>query len=157
MLLHDWFDWTNSGVGATGLVVTFAALMFAKGAKKAATEAREAVYQRNAADAFSEIVRHAEQLATWVECERWAEAAVVAREIALQLARDRGEFARFLGSDKRWLQNVELSCDSMCKQCKLQSVDPDFKAVLMAESLAIVKDLSSILGRIRARAEKEEK
>ena len=43
MILHDMFDWTNSGVGAAGLVLTVGAIWQATGAKKAAEDAREAV------------------------------------------------------------------------------------------------------------------
>ena len=46
------------------MVLTVGAIWQATGAKKAATEARQAVYRRNAADAMVEIVRIAEQLNT---------------------------------------------------------------------------------------------
>ena len=65
MILHDWFDLSNSGVGVAGLILTVGAIWQATGAKKAATEARQAVYRRSAADAMVEIVRIAEQLITY--------------------------------------------------------------------------------------------
>ena len=157
MYAHDWVDISNWWIGAAGLVLTVGALWQAAGAKAAAIEARKAVYQRNAADALSEIVRHAEQLATWVESDRWAEAIVVAREIILRLARDRTEYAQFLGADAARLERIQLSCSSLRRQCKLKSVDPDFRDVLMADTLAIIEELSAILGRIRARVDEEGK
>jgi hypothetical protein len=60
MILHDWFDWSNAGVGVVGLAFTLWAVRQATGAKRAAIEARKAVYRRNAADAMVEIVRIAE-------------------------------------------------------------------------------------------------
>jgi len=43
MILHDLFDWTNSGVGAVGLALTAGAIWQATGAKKAASAVRDAV------------------------------------------------------------------------------------------------------------------
>jgi hypothetical protein len=60
MILHDLFDWSNSGVGVAGLVLTVGAVWQATGEKRAATEAKEAVNRRNAADAMMEVVRIAE-------------------------------------------------------------------------------------------------
>lgn len=105
MFLHDWFDWSNAGVGVAGLALTVGALAQATGAKRAARQAREAIGHGNAADSLSEMVRFAEQLATWVQCERRAEAIVQVREIVLRIARDRGEFDRFLASDADKLRN----------------------------------------------------
>jgi hypothetical protein len=50
MILHDWFKWSNAGVGVVGLGLTLWAVWQATGAKKAAREARQAVYRRNATD-----------------------------------------------------------------------------------------------------------
>jgi hypothetical protein len=36
MILHDLFDWSSSGIGAAGLMLTAGALWQATGAKKAA-------------------------------------------------------------------------------------------------------------------------
>jgi hypothetical protein len=41
MILHDLFDWSNSGVGLAGLALTVGALWQATGAKRAVTEARK--------------------------------------------------------------------------------------------------------------------
>jgi ribosomal protein L31E len=70
MIPHDLFDWTNSGAGVAGLVLTAGAIWQATSAKRAATEARKAVNKRNAADAMVEVVRIAEQLNTSVLYER---------------------------------------------------------------------------------------
>jgi len=42
------FDWTNSGVGLAGLALTVGAIVQATSAKKAATEARDAVRYHDA-------------------------------------------------------------------------------------------------------------
>ncbi|HTW81623.1 MAG TPA: hypothetical protein VME23_18900 [Terracidiphilus sp.] len=159
MILHDWFDWSNSGVGVTGLALTVGAIWQATGAKNAAREAREAVHQRNAADSFAEIMRLAEQFTTWVECERWAEAVVQIREISLRLARDKGEFSRFLDSDADKLEEVESDCRKLAGLLHGGAFPLGSRAKrdLFNDSLAIAHEISGILGRIRARAEMEGK
>jgi dsDNA-binding SOS-regulon protein len=157
MILHDLFDWSNSGVGLAGLALTVGALWQATGAKRAATEAKEAVYRRNAADSFAEILRLAEQFATWVECERRAEAVVQVREIVLRMARDRGEYDRFLGSDADKMKSVESSCQRLGDSLGYSEFPAGAteKRELFGETLKIVQDLSGILGRIRARSDQE--
>jgi len=71
------------------LVLTVGAIWQATGAKKAATEARQAVYRRNAADAMVEIVRIAEQLNTSVLYERPVEASIQLRELVFRIPNDR--------------------------------------------------------------------
>lgn len=158
MILHDLFDWSNSGVGVAGLALTVGAIWQATGAKKAAREARQAVYHRNAADSFAEIVRLAEQFATWVECERRAEAAVQVREIVLRLARDRGQFDRFLASDTDMLRDIESRCRILADYLGKAEfpVGSRAKREMFNQTLWIVTELSGILGRIRGRIERED-
>ena len=110
MILHDLFDWSNSGVGVAGLALTVGAIWQATGAKKAARDARSAVYHRNAADAMVEIVRIAEQLHISVLYERQAEASIQLRELAFRIPRDREEFADIVASDTAKLKDVESNC-----------------------------------------------
>jgi hypothetical protein len=135
--------------------LTLWAVAEATKAKEAAKQARKAVFHRNAADSFTEILRFAEQFATWVECERRAEAVVQIREIVLRLARDRGEFDRFLGSDGDKLVEVESNCKIMADF--LSRGEFPFGAAakrdLFNETLRIVRDLSEVLGRLRGRME----
>jgi dsDNA-binding SOS-regulon protein len=158
MILHDLFDWSNAGVGGVGLLLTIAAIVQATGAKRAAREARQAVYHRNAADSFSEIVRLAEQFATWVECERRAEAVVQVREIVLRLARDRGEFDRFLASDADKLKDVESNCQRLADMLGQEEfpLSSSAKRDLFRDTLMIVQELSAVLGRVRAKGDQEE-
>jgi hypothetical protein len=157
MILHDWFDLSNAGVGVAGLGLTLLAVRQATGAKRAATEAREAVHHRNAADAFAEIVRLAEQFATWVECERRAESVVQARELVVRIAASRGEYGRFLSSDGASLKRVGASCQRLADF--LSQGEFPFSAAakknLFSETLRIVQDLNAILGRLRGEMEKD--
>jgi hypothetical protein len=74
MILHDLFDWSNAGVGAAGLMLTLLAIRQATGAKKAAEEAREAIWQREASDSFSELGGLAGELIQLLQFERPSEA-----------------------------------------------------------------------------------
>jgi hypothetical protein len=156
---RDWFDWTSLGVGSVGLFITLWAVWAATGAKQAAIEARKAVRHRNAADSFAEVVRLAEQFATWVECERRPEAAVQVREIVLRIARDRGEFGRFLSIDADTLGRVESSCRRLADFLGHEEFpdSTEAKREMLKESLWIVQELSAVLGRARARMEDERK
>lgn len=159
MIAHDSFEWTNAAIGSLGLLLTVVAIVQATGAKRVATEAREAVHHRNAADSFAEIMRFAEQFATWVECERRPEAVVQVREIVLRIARDRGEFGRFLSFDADTLKNVESSCQRLADSLGQGAfpLNAIAKAELFRETQKIVQDLGAVLGRVRARIEMEKK
>lgn len=78
--MHDWFDWTNSGVGLAGLALTVGAIWQATGAKKAAQDARNAVYRRNAADDVKRLERCAASLLTAIEAEDYGLAGHRARD-----------------------------------------------------------------------------
>jgi ribosomal protein L31E len=158
MILHDLFDWTNSGVGVAGLALTVGAIWQATGAKKAAREARGAVYRRNAADAMVEIVRIAEQLNTSVLYERGTEASIQLRELAVRIPRDREEFAKFLASDAGKLTDVESTCNRWADffaqgEFPLNAAQ---KRDLFIETLKTVQELSAIQGRLRRMLDQEE-
>ena len=160
MILHDWFDLSNARVGVAGLILTFGAIWQATGAKKAATEARKAVYRRNAADAMMEIVRIAEQLNTSVLYELWVEASMQMRELVFRIPRDREEFASFLASDGDKLRKVESNCIRWAADILVHGKFPlraAQKNDLFNETLNTVQELSSIQGRLRRTLDQEEK
>jgi hypothetical protein len=159
MILHDLFDWSNSGVGAVGLGLTLWAIRQATGAKKAAIQARKAILRRNAADAMVEIVRIAEQLNTSVLYERRVEASIHLRELVFRIPKDREEFSNLLASDANKLRNVELSCkrwtDFLIQgEFPLSAVE---KKYLFNETLNTVQELCAIQGRLRRMLDQEGK
>jgi hypothetical protein len=160
MFIHDWFDLSNSGVGIAGLGLTVWAIWQATGAKKAAIEARKAVYRRGAADALVEIVRIAEQLNISVLYELWVEASMQLRELVFRIPKDREEFASFLASDAGKLRNVESNCIRWAADILVQGKFPLSAAAkndLFNETLNTVQELSAIQGRLRRRLDQEEK
>ncbi|MGD0631984.1 MAG: hypothetical protein ABR987_21850 [Terracidiphilus sp.] len=160
MILHDLFDWSNAGIGVVGLGFTLWAVAQATGAKSAAREARQAVYQRNAADALVEIVLIAEQLNASVLYEHWVEASMQMRELAFRIPRDREEFARFLASDGDKLRSVESNCIRWAADILVHGKFPlraAEKNELFKETLNTVQELGSIQGRLRRMLDREEK
>jgi hypothetical protein len=80
MILHDLFDWTNSGVGVAGLALTIGAIWQATGAKRAAQDARKAVYRRDASDDAKRLERLASGLLTAIETDQFDLASHQARD-----------------------------------------------------------------------------
>jgi predicted alpha/beta hydrolase len=158
MFLHDLFDWTNAGVGAAGLALTAGAFWQATGAKKAAQEARDAVWKREAASSLAEIERIAAEFAVWVELERPKEAAVRGRDLAARIPRDRARFERFLNGDSDKLRLLESVYADLAVQVfstafledkgKLQAAIEDVNAAN--------RELNEVYGRLLGRLDEEE-
>lgn len=157
--MHDWLDWTNSGVGVAALAFTVGAVWQAVGAKRAANEAKDAVWQRESADSFSETGSLAAELAASLIGERVKEASVRIGDLLVRIPRDRERYKRFLGSDGDALSTVE----SVFRNLAVQLSSPDFlerrdefkatiQDVLKANSV-----LSAIYGGLMTREDKEEK
>jgi len=157
MLLHDWFDWTNAGVGTVGLALTVATLLFAKGAKKAATEAKEAIWKREASDSFSELSGLAAELVQMLQFERPIDASVRARDLVTRIPRERGRFERFLADDFDKLKALE----SDFQRLAVQLSSPKFLEKRKQDHVAIQtvfeasRELNAIYGRLLARLDKE--
>jgi hypothetical protein len=158
MVWHDWFEWSNAGVGVVGLAVTAGALWQATGAKRAATEAREAVWQREASAVFSDLATVAGQIVESLLIERLGEAAVRARDLAARISRDRARFEPFLGADSdklKWIgthfQQLALRLSSGGRW----EAEADFK-----ETVKVVSDsaneLNAINGRLMKRLEEKQ-
>jgi hypothetical protein len=155
---RDWFDWSNALVGIVGLGLTLWAVWQATGAKRAATEAKDAVYRRNAADAMMEVVRIAEQLNTSVLYERPVEGGIQLRELVFRIPRDREEFANLLGLDADRLRHVESSCKRWADflvqgEFPLSTAEKQYR---FKETLNTVQELSAIHGRLRRMLDREE-
>jgi hypothetical protein len=153
MILHDWFDWSNAGVGVVGLAFTLWAVWQATGAKKAATEAREAVYQRNAADALEEIVKLAEQISESLLLEWPSVAAVRARDLVARIPRDRARFERFLAADSDRLKALESIFQQLAIRLSssrfLDGKDEPQRTI--QEVFDAKRDLNALYGRLLAR------
>lgn len=154
MILHDWFDWTNSGVGVVGLTLTLGALWQASGARRAAIQAREAVFGRNAAEAVAEIARLSERCVLHVQIERPKDAAVYARDLLNRIPRERERFKRFLGSDSDRLRMLE---DDFRQLAEMLSSDVNGESRVATDAAVIAsQELNAVCGRLLARIDEEE-
>jgi hypothetical protein len=159
MILHDVFDWTNAGVGAAGLFLTVGAIWQATGAKKAAEEAREAVWQRDASDSFSELEGLAGELVQLLQYELPSEAGVRIRDLLVQIPRNRARFERFLASDADRLKAMETVFQKLAVQLSAPDFmerKDEFEAAIESVFEAS-RDLSAVYGRLLSRLDKEEK
>ncbi|MGA2166972.1 MAG: hypothetical protein ABSG62_02090 [Terracidiphilus sp.] len=156
---RDWLDWTNASVGGVGLLLTIAAIVQATGAKRAAKEAREAIWQREASDSFSELGGLAGELVQLLQFERPSEAAVRVRDLLAHIPRDRARFARFLAADSDKLKAVEAVFRKLALQLSapgfLEKKD-EFQAAVQ-EVLGANSVLSEVYGRLLARLDEEGK
>jgi hypothetical protein len=159
MILHDFFDRSNSGVGLAGLALTVGALWQATGAKKAATEAREAIRQREASDTFSELGALAGDVVQLLQFERSKEAAVRARDLVARIPRDRARFERFLGGDSDKLKEIESVFQGLAVKLSSELFLEERGAVKAAIAAAFEAngELNAVYGRLLARLDKEDK
>lgn len=107
MILHDSFEWTNATIGGVAFILTVATLFIAKGARKAAIEAREAVWKREASISTAKLISLSSELAVNIEAERFQAAQTRARDITSRIARDQARFRRFFSKDFHLLVDLE--------------------------------------------------
>jgi hypothetical protein len=153
MVLHDWFDWSNAGVGVVGLAFTLWAVRQATGARQAAIEAREAIWQREASDSFSELKGMAEEFAILLQSERSKEALVRARDLLARIPRDRARFGKFLHGDSDKLKELESVFQKLAIRLSSESPleDLDEAREAIARVFEAIGELNSIYGRLMAR------
>ncbi len=159
MILHDWFDWSNSGVGLAGLALTVGAIWQATGAKKAAEEAREAIWQREASESFSELERAAGELALLLQLERPNEAAVRARDLVARIPRDRTRFERFLAKDSDKLKAIEAIFQQLAVRLSSTKFleEKDEAQIAIDTVFEANRELNAVYGRLLARLDEEKR
>ncbi len=158
MILHDWFDWSNAGVGVAGLAFTLLAVRQATGAKRAAEEAREAIWQREASESLSKLSGLAGDLVQLLQLERPSEAAVRVRDLLAQIPRDRTRFERFLATDSDKLEVVEVAFQKLALQLSTPGFleKKDEFQLAVQEVLEANSVLSEVYGRLLARLDEVE-
>ena len=151
MALPGWVDWTNTGVGITGLALTLGTLWQATGAREAANAARTAIRRRNVADALDETLRLAAQVKAWTACERYSEASVLLGEIIPHLAQYRTEFDQYIQSDLDKLKESESNCLLLAVEFRKdeQNLPRMPKDEILRHWVQIESALSTIHGKLR--------
>lgn len=158
MSVHDSFEWTNAAIGGFGLLLTVATLFLAKGARTAARETREAIWQRDASDAFLDLSRMALSVLEYVELEQLPEAAVRVRDVLERLPRNRARFERFLGVDSTKLQALEFRYQQLASQLSAGAWDDrEHRRTVRDAARTASSELSAICGRLMSAQDKEER
>jgi len=108
MILHDLFDWSNAGVGVTGLGLTLWAVAQASGAKKAAEKAAKSVRHHNAEVDFGTLARMAKELHGYVEGGMMPEARLRTTDLRSDLSSAIRLHETFLGKDLDRIQEKQV-------------------------------------------------
>jgi hypothetical protein len=159
---RDSYDWFSIVAGLLGLFLTILAIVQAKGAKKAATDAKEAIWNRAASEYFQELAKLSERLVELMQLDRIHEAAVRARDILAKIPLERTRFERFLGADSGRLEGIQRDFERLsgwladAKFFENQRTDDEIKRVVEARKIASRSstDLTEIYGRLIASLER---
>ena len=152
MILHDWFDWTNSGVGVAGLALTAGALWQATGAKKAASDARQAVYRRNAAEDLARISDLSAKFLMAIETGQIVLALHVAREFLATCGAVREHHRDLLGKDGGKLEAAAYLVASASR-----GIQDGYEVADYIESAQrVLQDLSGVAGAANRKIDEEE-
>jgi hypothetical protein len=150
--LHDWFDWSNAGVGVAGLGLTVLAVWQATGAKQAAQDARQAVYRRNASDDVRRLERLASSILTAIESEQYDLASHQARDFISECSNIREHHRSRLGTDGG---RLDIAFDLMCAISRGIQVGAR-RSGLIESAQKIVGNMSNLTGALSRNIEEEE-
>lgn len=157
IFLHDWFDWTNAGVGIAGLGLTLWAVAQATGAKKAAKQAEKSILCHNAATDFNTLARMAKELHGYVENEQMAEARLRTTDLRSDLALAIRLHGAFLGNQLNRLEGKQLDLTLVTKMLnrKVNDMSQSERVRLLEITGAILDVLAGQCGELRSTIEKE--
>lgn len=156
MILHDLFDWTNSGVGVAGLVLTVGAIWQATGAKVAAMRAENSVKRHNAESDFTSLSRMAKELYGYVENGKMPEARLRTTDLRSELALAIPNHKLFLGAHLNGLRekqiDLKLIADGLNRET--DSLSASEKIRLLEITGEILEVLAGQCGELRAEVER---
>jgi hypothetical protein len=154
--LHDWFDWSNAGVGIAGLGLTLWAVAQATGAKKAAQQAETSILRHNAAEDFGTLARMAKELHGYVESGRVPEARLRTTDLRSDLALAIRLHRAFLGNQLDRLEDKQLDLTLVAKLLNLEAddVSQSERVRLLKITGAILDVLAGQCGELRSDAER---
>jgi hypothetical protein len=151
MLLRDWFDWTNSGVGAAGFLVTVGAIWQATGAKRAASEARQAIYRRNSAEDLGRVLDLALDFSSALQTARDELALHLAGRFISTCTAARERYRGFLGTEGG---KLETAVDVIANAAERIQSGVD-RPALLADAQRTVRLVSTVTGALDRHVEGE--
>jgi hypothetical protein len=148
---RDWFDWSNASVGIVGLAFTLGAVRQASGAKKAAQDARQAVYRRNASDDLRGICELAATFLTAIETKQKGLALHIARDFLAACSIAREHHRGFLGADGG---KLEAAADLIASVSR--GIQDGYQvADYIANAQKVVRDLNALAGTLNRKIEEQ--
>jgi hypothetical protein len=156
MILHDWFDWSNAGVGGVGLLLTLAAIVQATGAKSAARRAEQSVIRHNAEVDFGSLTRMAKELHGYVEGGMMPEARLRTTDLRSELALAIRLHEAFLGDQLYLLKEKQLDLTLVTDGLNRESEDlsQTERTRLLEITGAIMDVLAGQCGELRSSVER---
>lgn len=152
MVAHDWFDWTNSGIGVAGLALTVGAIRQATGAKRAAIEARDKISRRDASDEIVRIERLTWRLQDALQSGQNELFSHIAHEFITECSRTRERYRRILGVGAGNKLDSAISTVRWTAKALHQGARPgDF----LDDLGTVAGDLSSVIGWLGRRMDEE--
>jgi hypothetical protein len=156
MILRDWFDWSNAGVGVVGLGFTLWAVRQATGAKQAAQRAEQSVRRHNAEVDFASLARMAKELHGFVEGGMMPEARLRTTDLRAELALAIRLHEAFLGNQRHQLEDKHLDLTLVAAGLNRKSGDlsQSERVRLLGITGAILDLLAGQCGKLRSSVEK---
>ncbi|MBZ5504187.1 MAG: hypothetical protein LAO78_01755 [Acidobacteriia bacterium] len=152
-------SWTIIGTFASvaGLALSLFVLHVAKGAKKAAEDAKVLAEKRNLAEELQQARRNIEQIGDYLNKREWMAVRIRAQEIMTSCRESLTRWPKGLSADRR---NDILNASSLVNSIANEAAAPDvndFRPAklkrLSSTQLQVAELLSSALGEARNRAE----
>jgi uncharacterized sporulation protein YeaH/YhbH (DUF444 family) len=150
---HDWFDWSNSGVGIVSLAFTLWAVRQATGAKTAAQDARQAVYRRDASDDVRRLERIAFNLLTAIETDQDDLASHQARDFIAECLNVREHHRARLRTNGGKLDVAFTLVSAISREIQRTEAS---RSALVEIAQRVVGDVSSLSGILSRSIEEEE-
>jgi len=155
MILHDWFDWSNAGVGVAGLGLTSWAIWQATGAKSAAQRAEKSLQRHNAEVDFGSLAQKAKELHGYVESGKMSEARLRTTDLRSDLALAIHHHEPFLGTLLNQLRDKQFDLKLVTDGLNRESADlsRSERIRLLEITGAILDLLAGQCGELRSKVE----
>jgi hypothetical protein len=156
MPLPDWVDWTNTGVGVGGLLLTLGALFQAKGAKEAANKAEKSVQSHHAETDFAVLMRMAKELHGYIESGQLAEARVRTTDLRTELSTALERHKKFLKDNWKPLkeQQYSLTLAANLLNRRAEELSAKERTSLLESTGAILEVLAGQCGELGSTVER---
>lgn len=156
MILHDWFDWTNAGIGCLGLSITIVAAFQAKLAKTAARQAEKSIQSHQAETDFTALTRMAKELYGYLERGQLPESKVRMTDLRSEFSTSLQRHKQFLRDSWKQLTEHQYSLTITANRLNNQSeaLNPKERGRILESIGAILEVLAGQSGKLSSTSER---